>query len=93
MSECICNYCRNLKAQMDDNGAVIDFDCSYGFPSVRCEECDGEGCELTCEHFVEDMEEETLVTVNCASCGKELTQSGSDNTEGKVYCIDCFLKQ
>ena len=80
---------------MDDSGAVSEYECSYGFPSEDCEGCDGDGddCQLACEHFIIDAEEDMYVTVICSSCGKELTQSGNDNSEGKVYCIDCFLKQ
>lgn len=92
MSECICNNCKNLKGIMDDTGAVNEYECGFGFPSEECGDCDPEGCQLTCEHFISDEEDDVLVSVKCSSCGRELTQTNSDNTGGRIYCIDCYLK-
>ena len=92
MSECICNSCKNLKGVMDDSGAVEEYECRFGFPSEICPECDGGGCNLTCEHFIIDEDEDILVGVKCSSCGRELLQAGNDNTDGKIFCIDCYLK-
>ena len=93
MSECICNSCKNLKGIIDDSGAVEEYECEFGFPSEKCSECDGEGCDLFCTHFVIEDDEEIFVSVKCAVCGRELSQAGNDNGDGKIYCIDCYLER
>jgi hypothetical protein len=90
MSECICNTCRNLKSVLEESGAVDQYECSYGFPSDNCSECDGEGCEISCVHYADD-EEDMPVKVKCARCGRELEQLCSENGEGEVYCAGCYL--
>ncbi len=92
MSECICNNCKNLKGQMDESGAIEEYECEFGFPSGECSDCEGDGCELDCVHFSKDDDEDSLVSVNCSLCGRELSQAAADNTKGEIYCIDCYLK-
>lgn len=90
MHECICSSCRNLKGIIGESGQVDDFECEYGFPSENCSECDGEGCEETCSHYVCDDVEDEMETVKCSRCGKELKQV-SNGEEGEVFCISCYL--
>ncbi len=92
MSECICNNCKNLKGVMDDSGAVEEYECEFGFPSEKCSECGGDECGLGCLNFIIDEDEDILVSVKCSACGRELSQAGGDNSGGKVYCIDCYLR-
>lgn len=91
MRECICSSCVNLKGIVDDNGAVEEFECTYGYPSTECEACETGECELSCEHYVSDEQEDTVV-VRCSTCGKELRQVCSNHEEGSVQCLDCYLK-
>lgn len=93
MSECICNSCKNLKGIMEESGAIEEYECEFGFPSEKCLDCNGDECDLTCEHFIIDEDEEILVGVRCSSCGRELSQAGNDNTGGKIFCINCYFKQ
>lgn len=90
MSECICNSCMNLKGIMDDTGAVEQYECEFGYPSEKCEDCDGEGCDVTCEKYECDDLEMPL-KVKCAKCGKELDQLCGDAGEGETYCTGCYL--
>ena len=91
MKECICNSCRNLMGMVGDSGAVGQYECEFGFPSEECSACDGDDCDLTCEKYIPDSEEETPAKVRCKVCGRELEQICGDSGDGEIYCIDCFL--
>lgn len=91
MVECICSSCRNLKGIIDDSGEVAEFQCKFGFPSEQCANCQDEACEETCAHYLSDEEITEMMTVKCKKCGKELSQACSDDDDGEVYCINCFL--
>ncbi len=91
MQECICSSCRNLKGVTDENGAVEVFECEYGYPSDACEQCEAGECELTCTHYVSDEEQAEPVVVKCSTCGRELMQVCSNDEEGSVQCINCYL--
>lgn len=93
MRECICNSCRNLKGIIDENGAVEAYECSYGYPSDDCNTCETGECELTCTNYINDENEQEMVVVRCATCGRELHKMCSDDEEGRYQCIDCFLKE
>ena len=92
MNECICSSCRNLKGVADDNGAIEEFECIYGYPSEECDTCETGECESTCSHYLSDDEQLSQITVKCSVCGKELQQVCSNDEAGSVQCIDCFLK-
>jgi hypothetical protein len=92
MSECICSSCRNLRGIMDEDGAVEIFECAYGFPSESCNTCETGECELTCGGYINDEEQVEPVIVHCSICGRELQQLCGNDEEGRVQCIDCFLK-
>ncbi|WHH59304.1 hypothetical protein [Petroclostridium sp. X23] len=92
MGECICNNCKNLKGIIDENGMVEQYECEFGFPSDSCSDCEDDGCDLTCEHYICDGEQEHPVIVKCTMCGKDLEQVSSDDEGGEVYCFDCYLK-
>ncbi|MBC7765388.1 MAG: hypothetical protein H7Y41_02800 [Hyphomonadaceae bacterium] len=91
MAECICDLCKNLKSEPDKEEGSLLLSCEYGFPSDDCDDCEGDGCEATCENF-EAVETPELSTAKCCVCGKELTTS-SDNEDETVYCLDCYLKR
>jgi hypothetical protein len=92
MSDCICSSCKNLKSIIDENknGEVKDYECQYGFPSPKCEECAEDACSETCGNYVSD-EEDNIRLLKCNKCGKELKASFDEGDDGDVYCIDCFL--
>jgi hypothetical protein len=82
----------NLKGIVEEDGAIEEFECVYGYPSEECESCETGECELSCSHYVPDGEEAEPVFVKCSVCGKELRQVCSNGEAGDVQCIDCFLK-
>lgn len=92
MRECICSNCKNLKAVIDGEGKVSSYECVYGYPSESCASCETGECELECIHYVKDEENPVVVTVKCDSCGKDLQQACGNDEEGRILCIDCFLK-
>jgi hypothetical protein len=92
MGECICSSCKNLKGTMDETGAIEEYECEYGFPSDTCSSCESGECDITCSRYVCDDENAEPVILNCMTCGRELKQVCSNTDEGKVQCIDCFLK-
>ncbi|HOM03042.1 MAG TPA: hypothetical protein PLH43_09470 [Acetivibrio sp.] len=94
MAECICNGCRNLKRLIDDEGKET-YECSFGFPSDKCEECDEEECDIVCDNYEEDSDEADYILVTCKDCGRELKKMYNDSNEpeGEVFCIDCYLKR
>lgn len=92
MHECICNGCRNLKGVVDENGAIEEYECEFGYPAEDCGTCETGECELFCNHYVSDEEEAEPSVVKCATCGRELRQACSNDEEGSVQCIDCYLK-
>jgi len=93
MSDCICSSCRNLKGIIDENGAVEVYECVYGYPSEKCDSCESGECELSCANYINDENEEGMVVVRCATCGRELHKMYSDKEEGRYQCIECFLKE
>lgn len=94
MGECVCNNCRNLIGQPNEEGAVERYECEYGFPSEGCSECSGEeSCEVTCSHYICDDEQDEIRLLACKGCGKELRQACSDAGDGDVYCMECYLKR
>lgn len=93
MSNCICNSCKNLKQQIIEESDDIEYVCKFGYPSDKCEICEGEQCDIVeCSHYVEDKEEVSVREVHCKGCGKELRQMYDDEVDGDVFCIDCYLK-
>lgn len=92
MKNCICDLCANLKPSIDEETGKVEFyECEFDFPSENCEGCELEGCDCTCENFTNRHEEEVFI-VKCESCGKELKQHGKGQEEGKIFCMECFLK-
>lgn len=96
MSECICSSCKNLKSIMDEstidrNGMVEDYECEYGVPSEKCWECEEDTCELTCDNYRSDCEEEAFTLSKCIKCGQELKIASGNNEDGEVYCVTCYL--
>ena len=92
MRECICNSCKNLKNIFDENGISDEYECKFGFPSESCSICEQVDCELTCDNYISDEEEEKFVITKCKKCGKELRRACGNNEDGEVYCVDCFLE-
>lgn len=92
MSECICNSCKNLKGIIDDNGLTEEYECEFGFPSDDCSDCEKNECELTCNHYICDDEQDESRIVKCKGCAKEIEQVSGDDDDGDVYCFDCYLK-
>ena len=77
MNECICSSCKNLKSvnvngNMETNGVNDEYNCEFGFPAEECLDCEVEGCELTCDHYISDQEEIDYFITNCTTCGIEL---------------------
>jgi len=100
MSECICSSCKNLKSVTDENNIDEDgiaeeyeCECEYGFPAENCSDCEEDGCELTCDNYMSYHEEEKIVISKCNKCGKELELVGSNNEDGEVYCVTCYLNK
>ncbi|WP_053984125.1 hypothetical protein [Niameybacter massiliensis] len=94
MGTCICSTCKNLKSiidEIDDDNNDITEGCEFGFPSESCSECDEDHCELTCEHYIEDCEEEAFSISKCVKCGKELKVLASNAEAGEIYCPMCYL--
>lgn len=92
MSECICSSCKNLKGIIGEQGEVEEYECKFGFPSNKCEECEGEECSETCSNYLSDEAEDIKVTVNCKGCGKAIEKVFSDGgNNDEVFCINCYL--
>lgn len=92
MSECICSSCKNLKSIFGDEGSQDGFECIHGFPSESCDDCETGECELTCNNYISDEESDIPVVLKCSTCGRELVQVCSNSEEGRVQCIECYLK-
>jgi hypothetical protein len=92
MDICICNSCDNLKSVLAEDGQVHEYSCEFGFPSENCTDCDEETCNETCLNYMVENEETELKTVYCKVCGKKLEQVLNEETDGDIYCIDCYLK-
>ena len=92
MDKCICNSCNNLKSVFVDDGKVQEYSCQFGFPSDNCSECNEEDCSETCSNYAAESEKVELRTVNCKVCGKQLEKVVDEDTDGDVYCIECYLK-
>lgn len=92
MGECICSSCINLKSVFGENGEVTEYTCTFGFPSDKCEDCEGGECSEKCGNYRPDSEDIKTEAIACKSCGKELTMVVKDDPEGNVFCIDCYLK-
>ncbi len=97
MSECICSSCKNLKSIIDENdieGNSINEVCEFGFPAEGCEDCELDGCDLTCSNYVsDDVMQVQVVTKNCALCHTELEVVAGSAEEGAVYCVSCYLSK
>jgi hypothetical protein len=98
MSECICSSCKNLKSiidenDMDKNGIAEEYECEYGSPSEKCSDCEEDTCELTCDNYISDCEEEKIIISKCIKCGKELKIVSGNNEDGEVYCVTCYLNK
>ncbi len=96
MNTCICSSCKNLKsivAEVDCDENDITEECEFGFPSESCSECVEENCELTCEHYIEDCEEELVDMLECSKCGKPLKVVSNNMEVGQVYCPTCYLNK
>jgi hypothetical protein len=94
MENCICSKCKNLKSSINSEGQAGEYDCEFGFPSDKCDECDDSSCNETCINFVSDEEEDEVITVKCSKCGKELQKACKDegsNEDENVLCIECYL--
>ncbi|MCX8132066.1 MAG: hypothetical protein N3I35_18455 [Clostridia bacterium] len=91
MKECVCNSCKNLKSIITEESGEERYECIHGYPSEKCEECMGEGCEETCGNYLFDDGEDVFAIVKCAKCGKELKKAYKDEPEGDVLCVDCYL--
>lgn len=92
MSECICSRCKNLKGILDDEGEQDRFECVHGFPSENCDECETGECELACSNYISDEEPDIPAILKCCTCGRELVQVCNNSEEGRVQCIECYLK-
>lgn len=92
MRECICSSCRNLKGVIAEEADEMTYECTYGYPSDRCEECTLGECEEECGHYLSDEAEEELVTVHCKNCGKELKKAFKEDSEGEELCFECYFK-
>ena len=92
MGECICSGCANLKSILAEDSEEVQYTCVYGFPSEACDTCEAGECSETCEHFSPEPEEDQPRTVKCKGCGKELQKVFNENTEGDVFCINCYLE-
>lgn len=94
MSRCICSNCKNLITVADDMDSAendVTEECTFGFPAESCADCETGECELSCEHYIEDCEEETFIIVQCVACGKELKVTSTE--QGDVYCPMCYLEK
>jgi len=92
MSDCICNSCKNLKQYIDEESNEMEYKCKFGYPSEKCELCEGEQCDITeCSHYIEDKEDVAVRKVHCKGCGIELEQMYEDEVDGDVFCINCYL--
>ncbi|MDP4094526.1 MAG: hypothetical protein Q8920_14345 [Bacillota bacterium] len=92
MGECICSNCKNLKGIINEEGAVEEYECKFGFPSENCADCEAGECDITCGNFIADDEEIVTTELKCHGCGKAIQQVCGNNEDGEVYCIDCYLK-
>lgn len=93
MDKCICNNCINLKPVIGEDGAVTEYVCEFGWPDESCEECSGDECNVVCSNYKPDGEEAGVKICRCSSCGKELQMSAGDESEGEIFCLDCYLKK
>jgi len=92
MNDCICNNCKNLKQHIDEESNDFEYVCEFGYPSDECMSCEGEQCNVTeCAHYIEDKDDGTLKKVYCKGCGMELQQMYEDESDGDVYCAECYL--
>lgn len=92
MSECICSSCKNLKSILNDEGAEDGCECIHGFPSESCSDCETGECELSCSFYISDEEPDAPIILKCSTCGRELVQVCGNSEEGRVQCIECYLK-
>lgn len=92
MSACICSSCKNLKSIMDEKEGITE-SCEFGFPSENCTECEVDSCELTCDHYTAECEEEKFMMAKCSKCGEELKVTSNSQEDGVVYCLNCYLNK
>ena len=96
MSKCICNSCKNLKSiisEKSNNKNEINEECEFGFPSDDCLACEEDGCELTCDNYIEDNEDEKFIILKCSKCNKEVKHVSNTNDQSQVFCVTCYLNQ
>jgi hypothetical protein len=92
MNECICSSCKNLKSIIEVESGPDQFECEFGFPSENCEGCEGNECNETCINYINDENEDTVI-IKCKNCGKDLEKTFNDDTDGDVYCVNCYLSE
>lgn len=93
MQECICNSCRNLKAVLSEEGKPEEYQCRFGLPSKKCEDCCEEGCDETCAHYETDSGEDSFIAVRCGGCGKEMHQALENSEDGEIFCFECYFNR
>lgn len=92
MSECICNSCKHLKQRINEESSDIEYVCKFGFPSDKCEVCEGEQCNITeCGHYMAYKEDVSVKEVYCKNCGIKLEQMYEDEVDGDIFCVNCYL--
>ena len=93
MRECICSTCANLRDILGDEGPTGESECVHGYPDVACETCETGECEWECIHYVDGDSEPGTVTVQCSLCGKDMLADATDEEDGQIFCVDCYLKR
>ena len=95
MLTCICSSCKNLKSVIDENDDAnsIMETCDYDFPSEACSDCGLDGCELTCDHYIDDQEDEAYVITKCRGCGTQLKVAPRNDSATEAYCVSCYLSK
>ncbi len=91
MKECICSSCANLKGIINENGAILEYECEFGVPDDACLNCEVDGCDLACSNYISDEEPSEPIKIYCSKCNRELTQVSKDSGEGQVFCVECYL--
>ncbi|HEY9059888.1 MAG TPA: hypothetical protein VIO64_05190 [Pseudobacteroides sp.] len=91
MKQCICSSCINLKGIINEDGAILEYECEFGYPSEDCLQCEAGECELSCSKYISDDEPEETIKIYCSKCNKELSQASKDSGEGQVFCVNCYL--
>ena len=93
MRECICSTCANLREVLGEEGPTGESECVHGYPGANCEICETGECELECADYLDEDLEQATVTVQCSVCGKDMQADATDEEDGEVFCVDCYLKR